>query len=78
MLIIKNVQFERFLRLCSDRDNSCESLRKQFLVQFMLLHPENAVSLPKMIAENWPVILLFEIVMFCAPLCCCFVSISEY
>jgi len=77
VLIIKNVQFERFLRLCSDRDNSCESLRKQFLVQFMLLHPENAVSLPETIAENWPVILLFEMVMLFASLFCCFVSINE-
>ena len=77
MLIIKNLQFERFLRLCSDRDNSCESLRKQFLLQFMLLHPENAVSFPETIAENWPVILLFEMVMLFASLFCCFVSINE-
>jgi len=43
----------------------------------MLLHPENAVSLPETIAENWPVILLFDMFMFCAPLLCCFVSINE-
>ena len=77
MFIIKNAQFERFLILCSDLDNSRESLRKQFLAQSMLLHPENAVSLPETIAENWPVILLFKMVMLFASLFCCFVSISE-
>jgi len=43
----------------------------------MLLHPENAVSFPETIAENWPVILLFEMVMLFASLFCCFVSINE-
>jgi len=44
----------------------------------MLLHPENAVSLPETIAENWPVILLFDMFMLFASLFCCFVSINEY